>query len=342
MIAVLAAALLLASCSKEVGNGGAEPSVPVAPALLGISVAVTPQSRSVVTGTAFKHGSRINIIMQDAGATTIYRGLSQPYEFQKLTDADPGTWVPTAAEGLLVSDPANVYAHYPAVLAVSEAVLSSDKKTLTLALPAARDFGDINTSSSFESFYMKLKADDPDPTEIFVCTDDTDYMTGQGTQVSTLQGGSKQTAVSMQHALAMVIVYVKRAAGTSDLPDVRGITIQNKAGGAAPLKQGSFLLADNSFTANSAEAGYTRTMSGFPVDVVRYALLVYPAAMEKGAAEMILTTDGAAYTMDMPAKTWTSGRVYIYNVEISANEAQIGGVTITDWPEWTDKPFELE
>lgn len=335
----VAAALLLASCSKENG-GNIEPPITGEPAPLGVSVAVTPQTRSVVTGTEFAHGSLINIILHDAdGGTSTYNGISMPYMFQKLT-ADPGVWIPTETEGLLVSDPADVYAHVPADLP-DYVTLGADKKSLDVTLPATMDFGNINTSNAFESFYLKLRTTDADATEIFVCRDDADLMTGKGTQVSTASDGTKETVIGMKHALAMVVVYIKRAAGLTDNPDVRGIAIRNKAAGG-PLKQGSVALEDNAFTPNAIDAGYARTMSGFPVDVVRYAMLVNPSTMAAKEVEMVLTTDGASYTMPMPAKTWASGKVYIYNIEISANEAQIGDVLLTDWPEWTEKPFELD
>lgn len=339
--AVLTTVLLFAACSKE---PAALPEVqPGDPTALRVAVEVTPQTRNVVAGTAFSHGSRINIILQDAGVTNRYQGVSQPYEFQKLGDTDPGVWVPSETQGLLISDPANVYAHYPAVLTGSEATISSDKKTLTVALPASRDFGDLNTSSTFESFYMAVdKSITTTPMEIFICTEESDYMTGQGTPVSTIVGQTKETTIAMTHLMAMVVVNVKRHPSLSDVPDIKRITIRNTPTGTAPLKQGAFSLLTNVFTPNTTPAEYTRTMTGFPVDLVYYALLVYPAAMVIGDVQMELVANNIKFTMAMPTKAWLAGHVYLYNVEISANQAQIQGVQVEEWPAWIDKPFELE
>lgn len=340
LTALLAAALLLGSCTTQDDN---RPQTLGEPASLSVQVNVAPQTRNAVTGTAFSHSSRINIILQDAGVTAKYQGISQPYEFQKQTDSDPGAWVPTEAEGLKVSDPAEVYAHYPAVLTASEATLSSDKKTLTVALPASRDFGDINTSSTFESFFLAVNKSTPgEAKEVFICADDADYMAGRGTQVSTVVGESKATTISMKHLMAMVVVYVKRNAALPDNPDVKRISISNTTGGPSPLKQGAFSMTDNTFTPNTTAAVYTRTMSGFPVDQVYYAMMVYPSVMAEGDVQMELVADQTTYTMEMPAKTWLAGHVYLYNVEISTNTAQLKGVSVEEWPAWIDKPFELE
>lgn len=303
-------------------------------------MAVAPQTRSVVTGSAFNHQSRIAVVLQDAGSTTTYGGISMPYQLSKPTEAT-GVWVATQSPGLLVTaDPADVTAHYPAVLSPALATLSADKKALNVTLPASLDFGAIATSTSIESFFIKLRPADTNPTEIFICRNDVDLMTGVGTQVLITQ---KETSIIMQHALSMVVVYVKRAAGTTDSPDVRQITIRNKAGASsAPLTQGSFALADNSFTPNTTPASYTRTMSGFAINQAHYAFLVYPSTITAGETEMVLKTDQAEFVMPMPAKTWASGTVYIYNVEISPNEAQLVDITLADWPAWTEKNLDLE
>lgn len=331
----------VAACSKE---PAAQPNVQIgASTPLRVVVDVIPQTRNVVAGTSFSSGSRINIILQDVGVTTKYQGVSQSYEFQQRTASVPGTWGPATGQGLLISDPANVYAHYPAVLTASEASLSSDKKTLNVALPASRDFGDMNNSSTFDWFYMAVDKGTPATAkEIFICAADADYMTGQGTPVSTVIGETKATIISMTHLMAMVVVCVKRSASLANRPDVKRITISNTTAGTSPLKQGSFSVLTNIFSPNTIPAIYTRTMTGFPVDKVCYAMMVYPAQMIAGDVQMELVVDKTKFTIAMPLKTWLAGHVYLYNVEISTNEAQIQGVQMEEWPEWIDKPFELE
>lgn len=331
-------ATVLLGCQK----GSVTPDVPlgvVAP--LEISVGTESMTRTPNIGKWFSHGTQINVILLDKGSTTSYNSMLS-YQLDRPDERVEGTWVPAGLSDPLEvkQEEAIVLAHYPAA---EQVTLSSDKQSITPTSPHSLDLGENNVSTLYESFQMSLNPAAPTVfTEIFSAKADLDYMTGSGGDVSTKEGKTKSTNIAMKHAKAMVVVNLFKEEEYLGDDRLKSLTIANTPTGAKPLKEGSFKLSDNSFTPTN-EITYHRSMSQFNGGT-HFSLLVFPATIaSENDVTMEFFVGVIRYKLKVPAKQWESGRVYVYNVQLSANEVVLqGGVMVYDWPATTKLTIDLE
>lgn len=326
-LGTLTTLLLAAGCS---GSFSEQPLPPTAgEGVLSFRTTIAGATRSVVVmGSGFAHEAQMNLMLMDQDGNTTCKGAMKPYIYKKPTDG-AGAWIPGAEEGhKLVTESAQVLAHYPAVLPAGGS-LSADKGTLTVDLPFTVPFGTPEEYNADNAFWVALEADKGD-SEVLLAEGETDYMMGCG--ANTVNNIQQATTLTMYHALSMVVVRARKDAENPNPGKLKSIALVNK-GGATTLRKGSFALATHTFTPSTTTMSYTRTMEDFP-DGTCFALMVYPTTIAANQVEMQLSVDQVVFKLDIPAGEWQAGRIFFYNVTLKATSAVLNtGLGVLPWPD---------
>ncbi|MGM9796425.1 MAG: fimbrillin family protein [Parabacteroides sp.] len=161
--------------------------------------------------------------------------------------------------------------------------------------------------------------------------------------------------LSMNHALAMISFTFVQSPDANDkypgIGQVSSIVLKNKDGGAhSPVTTGNATMniSDGTITGNAAGS---ITVSGITTPTLMDVsssvnpdliprMLVYPSSQNVGndEAQVVVTVDGKAYTVDIPAllvagqpAKWEANKNYEYTLTLRGVELVVNQVTIKTW-----------
>lgn len=287
---------------------------------LAIEVSVEAiQSKVVVNGTSLPDASKLDVVVKNYISGERNYGVNGT----KLTFIRNGnTWNPTT--GLEISQTGKVTAVHPSGL--TSPFINTSFTTLTPDYQSSLALGTVNSSN-------QTLGGKP----IFIAPEETDYLVGAGTDVSTT---SIRTSITLRHCMAMVGVRLIKGdtyGGTANLTKIE-VKDQNNSG---ILCSGIVSIPDNDFTKGSTSVTYTRTLSyttqASNQSGIYIAFLAYPAILyQDGLAQLTLTVNGTDRTLSLPGDEqgtlhWRAGNCILYDVTIQGKELTISQVTITPW-----------
>lgn len=327
-VALLATALLLASCSQDElpGTGGANGAPQGISALYIASASLQvpeaqPGTRSATTrSTATTRATESATLT--SGSIGIFRsqgtGYTEAQDNKQYTyDATNGIWQPsTAADTVyLMATDADVCAYYPYNSTYT------DKTAIPLA--SAKYAGTVDDLTKH------------DPADICFATN------------RTMNGANVTTAFEMQHAMAMVQLSFVRLNYESDACNLTSISIKN----AGLISTATLDITDGTYTTVKKAAvkwtpGTADPATGIQVpasDVseITTALLVPCTLDATGSTTFTFTVDGLPMSVKVPAaklSAFEAGKIHKLKFTIHAASVSLSYVSIIDWvPAWEEK-----
>ena len=333
-ILMLYTAAILTGCNAESPVGSTD--IDAVPLEITTGIESQVHTRSIVFGTQFSHEARIQVI----GINQSTNILTTATYACKNPNGTSEAWVFTDKGIALSSDNMRVLARYPV-----GGNSTIDATSFTPGMKTTQAIGDISKYNSDNSFSTRFGNTGGDLLEVVMANEEEDYMTGtdqretNGAPVYRTKT-NKEVFLTTKHCMAIAVFHVKKSTLNTNPGIVKSILIQNKDANNGPLRKGKFDFETNAFTPDD-RVEYKRTMDNFPDDCY-YGVMVYPAKMEASSVTVQLEVDLITYHFDLPAKTWESGTILLYEIELLPTKAKLmDTVQVFDWEIGDTHIFEI-
>ncbi|WP_368336295.1 fimbrillin family protein [Parabacteroides merdae] len=315
----LAMAVAGTSCSNDEEPAG----VPQGDQLNVSRVGLASIAKSGITATSFTNGETLGLF--------IYRGTGiedGSKDYNSSTSTIPTVNVPykqgaggwTATQPIFLSNvKGRVYSYYP----YNASNNTNDGKTIPVTVNASQGTGQSDGTKD--------------------TAEQTDYMYSD--VVSDISNANPSTALTMNHALAMVSFKFKQTDdATQKYPGegkVSEIVLKNKdtkqnfKTGAGTMHIGTGAI--NTATASAGSITLAPDASETLMDVTDAdklpRMLVYPMAVAEGDLQITVTVDGNSYTLDVNAIAdgYKAGNNYEYTFTLKGTKLEITNVSIKEW-----------
>lgn len=330
-VALLATALLLASCSQDELPGTGGTNAPHGISALHIASAslqapeAQPGTRSAATRNATTTRATASASLT-SGSIGIFRSQGTGYtgtqdNKQYTYDAATTKWQPSTDTDTvyLMANDADVCAYYP-----YNSTYTDETK---LPLASAKYAGTVDDLTKH------------DPADICYATN------------RTMNGANVTTAFEMQHAMAMVQLSFKRLNYESDACNLTSISIKNKE----LISTATLDITGGTYTTVKKAAvkwtpGITDPTTGNPatgiqvpasgVSEITTALLVPCTLDATGSTTFTFTVDGLPMSVKVPAAklpAFEAGKIHKLKFTIHAASVSLSYVSVIDWvPAWAE------
>lgn len=331
-VALLATALLLASCSQDELPGTGGTNAPHGISALHIASAslqapeAQPGTRNAATRSTATTRATASATLT-SGSIGIFRsqgiGYTETQDNKQYTyDAANSIWQPsTIADTVyLMANNADVCAYYPYNSAYT------DKTKLPLA--SAKYAGTVDDLTKH------------DPADICYATN------------RTMNGANVTTAFEMQHAMAMVQLSFKRLNYASDACNLTSISIKNKeliSTATLNIANGTYTTVKKAavkWTPGTADPATGSPATGIQVpktgmSEITTALLVPCTLDATGSTTFTFTVDGLPMSVKVPAAklpAFEAGKIHKLKFTIHAASVSLSDVSVIDWVSaWEEK-----
>ena len=324
--ALLATALLLASCSQDELPGTGDTHAPHGISALHIASAslqvpeAQPGTRSAATRNATTTRATASASLT-AGSIGIFRsqgtGYTETQDNKQYTyDATNGKWQPAAAANTvyLMANDVDVCAYYPYNSAYT------DKTKLPLA--SAKYAGTVDDLTKH------------DPADLCYATN------------RTMNGANVTTIFEMQHAMAMVQLSFVRLNYASDACNLTSISIKNAeliSTATLDITNGTYTTVKNDaveWTPGTADPATGIQVPASGVSDITTALLVPCTLDAAGSTTFTFTVDGLPMSVKVPAAklpAFKAGKIHKLKFTIHAASVSLTTVSVIDWvPAWAE------